>query len=648
MSFVDALCLEVYYLKGLHYHVIDFVLALNVLFGFPSVYLHTRIEGVKSTDYSAKVSPTEHLEWHACFGEYQCARLDVPMDYNGVIDKRVAVALIKLPAKVPVTDHRYGGPILLNPGGPGGSGVNFIFRFGRHVRRVVDSDLDPLSTTSLSDESSRYFDILSFDPRGINNTTPVVSCFPDEYSRLVFETENRAEGMFGTHDDVFKYKWTRARAMAEGCAARAADIDIGYYVNTPSVVMDMVQIIERHGEWVEKEADKILAGMPRLSAIQAKYDQAQSYESAASIFDRTRWQKGFEQLQYWGFSYGTILGQTFAAMQPERSLRLVIDGVCDVNDYYAGGWMKNLQDTDSILEHFFEYCYQAGPDKCPLYTGSSAADIKTLFEDTLYGLKGNPIGVPASSTEGPDIVTYSDLKRIIADVVYKPIEKLPILADLVAGLASGNASSFRDYKHDERKAPIENRQCTDPKPWSDKCSIGDDAPSAILCLDGDSITEWTPEMYQEYITQLRGQSEYMGDSWARIRLPCTAWNIRPKYTFDGPIAGNTAHPILYLGNSRDPVTPVRNAYTMSKFFNDSVVVEQDSEGHCSITNPSICTVKAVRKYFQTGEMPEKDIFCLPDVRPIIGNITDVSLLNERSQEEHELMRTYRELADLVD
>lgn len=71
----------------------------------------------------------------------------------------------------------------MNAGGPGGSGVEQALLFGRDMQTIIDGETDPALPTGPANLSARYFDIIGFDPRGVNNTTPGFSCFPDSFSQ---------------------------------------------------------------------------------------------------------------------------------------------------------------------------------------------------------------------------------------------------------------------------------------------------------------------------------------------------------------------------------------------------------------------------------------------------------------------------------
>jgi pimeloyl-ACP methyl ester carboxylesterase len=93
------------------------------------------------------------VEWEGCGGGLQCATLIVPVDYTDPAAGTLELALVKRPAGDPAQRI---GTLLMNPGGPGASGV-------RRVTRGF----------TLSDEVARRFDIVGFDPRGVGQSTPI-------------------------------------------------------------------------------------------------------------------------------------------------------------------------------------------------------------------------------------------------------------------------------------------------------------------------------------------------------------------------------------------------------------------------------------------------------------------------------------------
>ena len=271
------------------------------------------------------------------------------MDWNSTTDKdTVAVAIVRVPAKVPVTDPRYGGAILINPGGPGGSGVLEAIGVGTAAQAIFDAAYLDNSTEYVSDSpSARYFDIIGFDPRGINNTTPFLTCHSDPGEQVTWSLQ-QDQLVLGSPETNLDFLWQRYIALGQSCPKSAK---IASFMTTAITARDMIEIVERHGEWRERQAND--------STTKA----------------RLACKQGEEPIQYWGVSYGTVLGATLAAMQPHRVKRFLLDGVKDANSYFQGSWTEDVVDGDKVAQRFFEYCALAGPSKCS-FAGSSAADTQ--------------------------------------------------------------------------------------------------------------------------------------------------------------------------------------------------------------------------------------------------------------------------------
>ncbi|KAI5257360.1 hypothetical protein E4T42_00994 [Aureobasidium subglaciale] len=545
----------------------------------------------------------ESLVYQDCFDGFHCARLQVPLDWlneDETDNRTVGIAIIKVPAVVPVTDSRYGGAIVLNPGGPGGSGINLVHREGKEIQTIVSAGPDA------DNKTAKFFDIISFDPRGVNNTQPTFQCFPDFIERLTFEKELEAYGAPGSSNVAFSNLWARVRTHADSCSKRAIESGIGEYMSTTSVARDIIEIFEKHGEWREKEAQK------SAKLVELPY--------------HVKYVPGEELVQYWGFSYGTVLGATLVDMYPERVKRVILDGVVDSFDYYEGGWTTNLQDTDMEIVKFAEYCWMGGPKNCALHDDDGPAFIAQRFSEIIQDLKNTPIGVPETDEFSADLATYTDLKMYFWATAYKPLAKFHKLAETMAQLEKGNGTALVQGRRAGSKLLKQglSEQCKKDGPYSRACNPyydGHDTrivSAAVLCSDAEDQTNMTKEAYWDYVQDLMKQSRLMGDVWTTIRMPCTNWHARPKWPYEGHFNATTAHPILFIGNSVDNVTPIRNAHRMSKGFPGSVVLHQDAEGHCSSAGVSFCTARTIRNYFQTGVLPKVGTICSPERLPLDG------------------------------
>jgi alpha/beta hydrolase fold len=394
---------------------------------------------------------------------------------------------------------------------------------GQYLQTVADfNSNEPASY----DDEGKYFDIIGFDPRGVNNTTPVFSCFPDAQSRYEWNLQTESIGILGSSDNAFHHIWARSEALAAACSNPEPGSEwVGNFMNTPVVVADMVELIERHGEWREQETERLLAQNPV---------QLLPGETKEIVTQRNVWQKGNEKLLYWGFSYGSVLGTTFAAMQPHRIHRAAIDGVCNATDYYTGSWLANLQDSDSIVDNFCEYCHEAGPEVCPFATGESARETKAYFEQVLTSIKTDPVVVAGDFDQAPDVVTYSDIKIMIEEALYVPYKLFGPLARVLTEISQRNGTFFSQLRREKHKAIRPSPSGCQNEADGKNCPGGlYESVTGISCTDSTNLLDSDKSSFLEYWSTLQNQSSIMGDIWPTIRLSCLGWKEQPAWRFEG-------------------------------------------------------------------------------------------------------------------
>jgi len=194
--------------------------------------------------------------------------------------------------------------------------------------------------------------------------------------------------------------------------------------------------------------------------------------------------------------------------------------------------LKNLRNTDEIMDKFYDYCGSVGPTKCALNLGkSSASDIRASVETLISELKEDPIAVPRSLTRGPEIITYSDVMQMIRYSLYKPLKLFPEVADLLSDLVYRDGTKFADFKQKGHEPSCPLRECTEKmKP----CHPDNMETSAgILCSDGTDISNTTKEQFKEISAILYGESKWLGEVWATILMPCVHWKGKAKWRITG-------------------------------------------------------------------------------------------------------------------
>ena len=152
--------------------------------------------------------------WKKCTGSYlrllDCADLQVPLDYTNPTGTMITVALDR--ARHTGNAKEYQGVLLVNPGGPGGSGRNY----GADVAAALPAKL------------RRAYDVIGFDPRGVGGSRPALSCMPGYFKPV------RPDYVPGNNVKVWL---ERSKAYAEACGRKYGPVLD--HMKTTDVVSDM-------------------------------------------------------------------------------------------------------------------------------------------------------------------------------------------------------------------------------------------------------------------------------------------------------------------------------------------------------------------------------------------------------------------------
>lgn len=480
------------------------------------------------------------LLWTDCFDTFQCARLNVPLDYTEPAGAKAQIALQMLPA----TDSaNYKGILLLNPGGPGGSGTQTLGQLGAALRQVAGPG----------------YDLIGFDPRGVGATVPNAQCFaPEEFDRFML----REVLVTRAGDGSVARARRRDEVIAAKCAAALGEK--ARFMDTGSVARDMVSIASAMGQ---------------------------------------------EKVNYWGISYGTVLGQYFAAMFPEKVGLMFIDGVADAVQWRDGDVTSALQDADKVMDEFYERCSKAGPSVCaiaePTAEATKARVVKIL--DALKASEG--VAVPNHAT-GPNVITLDMFLSFARLQLYHPIASFPLLSAALAALESNNQTFLNTFLPDPQQT------ATTPA-WLQT----NEALHAVACSDFPDLRNETLEESEALVRGAQETSFWAGPPMARVRLQCVPWDarvMRPKHRYSGPLNLDTIRGggnILVGSNTVDPVCPLAHARAVAARYAGAVLLVQETAGHTITLQMGACAAKAVGAFFQAGVLPEEGTTCQPDVVP---------------------------------
>lgn len=165
---------------------------------------------------SCKGYATTEIEKLVYVDPFECARLKVPLDYNALDGKTMQVAVLRVPAK-DVPGKRIGS-LVINPGGPGGSGM---------FAAALASRLGLKDSPVL-----QRFDMVGFDPRGVGASRPAINCFTDK-------ERDQGEDLPNLLGAAGEWRPADTRKLMEKCAEGAGGKQVLSAVGSRNAARDM-------------------------------------------------------------------------------------------------------------------------------------------------------------------------------------------------------------------------------------------------------------------------------------------------------------------------------------------------------------------------------------------------------------------------
>ncbi|OON81278.1 alpha/beta hydrolase [Streptomyces tsukubensis] len=382
-----------------------------------------------------------------------------------------------------------------------------------------------------------------------------------------------AEGYSALHKryDLVSFD-PRGVAGSEGLRCRsdrqtqAAEASVDLTPDTPAEEKAFLKDASAFKAGCERDSGKLL---PHLSTADAARD-----------LDLTRHALGDRKLRYFGISYGTELGGTYAHLFPKNVGRLILDGVVDPT---ADSVTQSKNQAKGFQRALNNYLRSTGADPA-----AGTAKIAAL----LKRLDAKPLPTGGERRLNQSLATTGIVLALYSKETWPPLTRA--LEDAESG--DGSALLNMADAYNERDS-------------SGHYSTAAHAQRAISCADDRQRP--TAEEARKTLDTFRAISPAFGEflGWDTAGW-CHDWPVRGEH--DTPeVSAPGAAPIVVVGNTGDPATPYEGARAMADELGKGVGVEltYKGEGHGAYGSGSDCVDSTVDTYLLEGTVPKDGKVC---------------------------------------
>jgi pimeloyl-ACP methyl ester carboxylesterase len=485
---------------------------------------------------------------HGIAKPFQCATAPVPLDYHKPSGAKITLSLLRLPAS---DKAKRIGSLFINFGGPGGPDI---------------TDLVNRAFTVFSPAVRQRFDLVAWDPRGIEYSDPV-NCFASQAA-----SDNYYNSVpFFPYPQVGNYFSLNAQ-LGKDCTSHAGTL------------------------------------LQHLATADTARD-----------LDLLRQDVGGGKLNYLGFSYGTVIGATYANLFPANIRAMVLDGTLDFTGNATGHKPADATSLpvdvrqgvdkagESSFQRFLALCKQAGSN-CAFSGGDPAAKWSALLARAKAGNQNFSYQELVSTTyfdmESP-IADWPGLASQLQDWYTATNAGRALPARQAAGLARAARQAARASLTGTAATASASAAGTAAAKYTGNRS---DAFNAIQCADSKVPTQTS--VYRN----LGNSEDQKVPGFGRLvvfdMMPCATW---PSSThadvYNGPW-GRSRTSILIINANHDPITPIWGARTAVSELHNARLLTVNGDGHTSMfVEPSACRDAAELAYLTSHKLPAAGTTC---------------------------------------